>query len=123
MERKKISNFNYKKVLSFADLAFFSLLFINTTLNLILDMFIRGYKPYFLPTNIENCSIISYILNLAGAAYIGFIEYYLPILLSIVQLSFNKKFFKIQAIVLFITLIISNIPCIINLLNIIRIIK
>lgn len=73
MERKKLSNFSYKKVLSFVDLAFFSLLFINTTLNLILDMFIREYKPYFLPTNIENCSIISYILNLAGAAYIRFL--------------------------------------------------
>ena len=104
MERKKLSNFSYKKVLSFADLAFFSLLFINTTLNLILDMFIREYKPYFLPTNIENCSIISYILNLAGIAYIEFIEYYLPILLSIVQLSFNKKFFKVQTALLFITI-------------------
>ena len=46
--------------------------------------------------------------------------YTIPIATTILQWFFNKKFFKIQAIVLFITLIISNIPCIINLLNIIR---
>ena len=99
MERKKLSNFSYKKVLSFAYLAFFSLLFINTALNLILDMFIREYKPYFLPTNIENCSIISYILNLAGAAYIGFIE----IICIIIQLvgivfigDFDNEEFKLS---------------------------
>lgn len=46
--------------------------------------------------------------------------YTIPISTTILQWFFNKKFFKIQAIVLFITLIISNIPCIINLLNIIK---